>query len=48
MPRRKKEPIDMTTEELAKRVFPPKILKELKQIAHQGEESQPPKPKKGK
>lgn len=47
MPRKKKEPIDMTTEELAKKAFPPKVLKELKRIAHQ-EENLPPKPKKGK
>ena len=37
MPRKKKEPIDMTTEELARRIFPPKVLKELKRIAHEGE-----------
>lgn len=48
MPRKKKEPIDMTTEELAKSVFPPKVLKELKRIAREGEETHPPNPKKGK
>ncbi len=44
MPRKKKSPKDMTTEELAKRVFPPKVLKELKRIAQDGEEKQPGKP----
>jgi len=34
MPRKKKEPKDMTTEELAQRVFPAKVLKELKKIAN--------------
>ena len=33
----KKKPIDMTTEELAKHLFPPKVLKKAKEIAHQGE-----------
>jgi hypothetical protein len=35
MPKKKKRPIDMTTEELAKKVFPKKVLEELKQIAHE-------------
>ncbi|MBI2851669.1 MAG: hypothetical protein HYX84_01000 [Chloroflexi bacterium] len=35
MPKRKKRLIDMTTEELAKRVFPKKILEKLKEIAHE-------------
>jgi len=30
----KKHPKDMTTEELAKAVFHPKLLKKLKEIAH--------------
>ncbi len=40
MPRKKKEtnapkkaPKDMTSEELAERVFPPKVLAELKRVA---------------
>ena len=45
MPRKKKEqpklPHDMTTEELAKKVFPPKVLEELKKIAN----PQPSQPK---
>lgn len=48
MPRKKKQPIDMTTEELAKKVFPPKVLKELKRIAHEGETPESPKRKTSK
>ncbi len=43
MPRKKKSARDMTTEELAKKVFPPKVLKELTRTAHEGDE----KPVKG-
>ena len=39
MPRRKKRPIDMTTEELAKKVFPKKVIEELKKIAHEKDNS---------
>ena len=35
MPRKKKKPHDMTTEELAKKVFPKKVVDELKKIAHE-------------
>ena len=35
MPKKKKRPIDMTTEELAKKVFPKKAREELKRIAHE-------------
>ncbi len=35
MPKKKKRVIDMTTEELAKKVFPKKILEKLKEIAHE-------------
>jgi hypothetical protein len=34
MPKSKKHPKDMTTEELAQKVFHPKVLKELKKIAN--------------
>ena len=34
MPRKPKKPADMTSEELAKKVFPPKVLKGLKKIAN--------------
>ena len=46
MPRKKeppKQPIDMTTEELAQRVFPPNVLEKLKELAAQ-EPKQPRKP----
>ena len=43
MPRKKKSVRDMTTEELAKKVFPAKVLKELNRTAHEGDE----KTKKG-
>ena len=33
MPRKKKQPKDMTSEELARKVFPPAVLKELKRVA---------------
>ena len=36
MPKKsKKQPKDMTTEELAKKVFPKKVVEELKKIAHE-------------
>ena len=34
MPKKKRTAMDMTTEELATRVFPKKVLKKLKEIAH--------------
>lgn len=34
MSRPKKQPKDMTTEEIARKVFPPKVLRELKKLAH--------------
>jgi len=37
MPRKKKSARDMTSEELAKKVFPAKVLKELKRTAHEGQ-----------
>ena len=40
MPRRKKKATEMTTEELAKRVFPKKVVDEVKRIAHEGEEEE--------
>jgi len=38
MPERKKKANEMTTEELARRVFPKKVVDELKKIAHQNDE----------
>ena len=35
MPKKKKKPHDMTTEELANKVFPKKVVEELKRIAHE-------------
>ena len=37
MPRKKKNARDMTTEELAKKVFPPKVLRELKKAAQEAD-----------
>lgn len=33
-----KQPKDMTTDELAKKVFPKKVLEKLKEIAHEKDE----------
>lgn len=33
----KKQPKDMTTEELAKKIFPKKVHEKLKEIAHKGD-----------
>jgi len=35
MPRKKKTAKDMTTEELAKKIFPKKVRDKLKDIAHE-------------
>ncbi|MFC2072019.1 hypothetical protein ACFLUU_04795 [Chloroflexota bacterium] len=35
MPKKKKTAMDMTTEELAKRVFPKKVRDKLKAVAHE-------------
>ena len=35
MPKSKKKPQEMTTEELAKAVFPKEVQKRLKEIAHE-------------
>lgn len=35
MPRKKKTAKDMTTEELAKKIFPKKVRDKLKEIAHE-------------
>ena len=44
MPKRKKKASQMTTEELARRVFPKKVVDELKRIAQ--DEPQKPRTKK--
>ena len=38
MQRKKKSARDMTSEELAKKVFPAKVLRELKRTAHEGKD----------
>jgi hypothetical protein len=38
MPRRKKKATEMTTEELARRVFPKEVVEELERIAHENDE----------
>ena len=43
MRKSKKHPKDMTTEEIAKTVFPKKVHEELKRIAHKDDDK--PKPK---
>jgi hypothetical protein len=43
MSKNKKHPKDMTTEELAQRVFPKKLLEKLKEIAHAKDDKSKPK-----
>ena len=38
MRKSKKHPKDMTTDEIAKAVFPKKVIEELKKIAHKDED----------
>ena len=35
MPKKKKQDIDLTTEEVAKKLFPKKIRDELRRVAHE-------------
>jgi len=44
MPKNKKQPKDMTTEEIAKAVFPPKLHKKLREIIEEIDEDKKPKP----
>jgi len=44
MPKRKKHPKDMTTEELAKAVFHPKLHQKLKEKVKELDEGKNPKP----
>ena len=41
MPRHKKTPHEMTNDELARLVFPKKVVDEAKKLAHQNEEQKP-------
>ena len=45
MPRKKKTAREMTTEELACRVFPKKVKRELDRVAHEGDDKPPKSPK---
>ena len=36
----KKHPKDMTTEELARKIFPKKVVEHLKEIAHEKDDKQ--------
>jgi len=38
MPKKKKTARDMTTEEIAKRVFPKKVIEEIERVAHESDE----------
>ena len=44
MPRKKKTARDMTTEELAKKVFPKKVLDKLREVAHEKDDKPDSKP----
>lgn len=45
MPKRKKKAQEMTDEELKRRIFPKKVLGEIRRIAHEGEDKdEQPKP----
>ena len=38
MPKKKKRDIDLTTEEVAKKLFPKKVREELDRIAHENDD----------
>ena len=38
MPRKTKRPIDLTTEEAIKKLFPKKVVDKLKEVAHEKDE----------
>jgi hypothetical protein len=40
MPRRKKEPREMTTEEAIRHLFPPQVVREVKKVANPPEKPQ--------
>ena len=44
MSKSKKQPKDMTTEEIAKAVFPKKVRDKLKEIAHENDDKPDTKP----
>ena len=44
MPRKKRTAKDMTTEELARSVFPKKVVEELKRVAHERDDKEDKQP----
>jgi hypothetical protein len=46
MSKRRKKATDMTTDELARRVFPKKVVEEIKRIAEEGDGKARKNPKK--
>ncbi|MFC2003435.1 hypothetical protein ACFLV4_05785 [Chloroflexota bacterium] len=44
MPKKKKTARDMTTDELAKRLFPKKVVDKLKEVAHEKDDKPVSKP----
>jgi hypothetical protein len=45
MPRRKKKAMELTNDEAIRRLFPRRVVNELKRIANPPERSQPKRPK---
>ncbi len=45
MPKRKKKATEMTTEELARRIFPKKVVREIERVAHESDDKVPDEPK---
>ncbi len=43
--RKKKKATEMTTEELARRIFPKKVVREIERIAHESDGKVPDEPK---
>ncbi len=48
MPRKKKTAQDMTTQEIAKRVFPKKVIEEIERVARESDERQEKRGRKQK
>ena len=48
MPRKKKTAQDMTTKEIAKRVFPKKVIDEIERVARESDERQEKRERKQK
>ena len=48
MPRKKKTAQDMTTQEIAKRVFPKKVIDEIERVARESDERQEKRERKKK